>query len=247
MGANKPSRFHGQKPRYKNIERTTLADISPVEIDGWEAESERYFADRQLNQFKESRIYGRRAAWKVPPNLELEDVVKRYLAARNIEAAPSEAAIKLEIHNKEIIAAPEIVRLETPAHALEPMQAAPAAHDILLQMFSQKKITQGLFHAGRRWQWDREAATLQPSVSIDWSRSSPSPYQSGDMDERQWSAIRRRRQFTTHAGIAAATMLDFLLEPDRGYQELVTLTAQPAIQIECSLEELLNKICECFA
>jgi len=237
----------GRQPKYKNIERTTLADISPVESNGWEEESERYFAEHRLNEFKASKIHGKRAAWKVQPNPELEDVVKRYIAARNIAETPSDGSIKLDHHNREILTTPEKVRLETPGHVLEPMQTASASRDILLQMLIARKIAHGHFHAGRRWQWDREAAVLQPSTSIDWSQSSPSQYQSSELSERQWDAIRRRKQFTTQFGIAAATMLDFLLEPDRGHAELMKLTDLPAIQIECALEELLDKICECFA
>jgi hypothetical protein len=237
MGANKQSRFHGKDPRYKNIERTTLADIAPVEPNGWDSEADQFLADRQLNHFRETRIYGARASWKVAPNPELEDVVKRYLASRNI--AP---ILETEIEHR-----PERVALETPAHAIDPLQIAPAKHDILLQMFMEKKISAGHFHAGRHWQYNREAATLQPNISIDWSMTSGSPYQNTEMSERQWEAIRRRRQFTQQFGVAAAAMLDFFLEVDRGRADLIELTRMPAVRIETALEELLEKVCECFA
>lgn len=244
MGANKPSRFGGKDPRYKTRDRATFVDIAPVESGGWGHDS--HLADRQMENWKIAKPAGRPSNFcKVAPEPELADAVKRYLAAHNTALAPSEASIKLDSHNNEILALPGHIRLETHIH--EPMQGTPTAHDILLQMFAEKKIGQGLFHAGRRWQWDREAATIQSSVSIDWSRSSPSPYQSDEMNERQWAAIRRRRQFTTHSGLAAATMLDFLLDADRGRSKLIQLTGLPAVQIECALEELLEKVCDCFA
>lgn len=246
MGANKPSRFHGQKPRYKNVERTTLADILPIETNGWENEAANFLADRQLADQKVHHPAGaRRDLFKVAPNPELEEAVKRYIADRDTAESPQEKlynGLKIPIDHQ-----PERVALEAPACALDPKQIAPAAHDILLQMFVEKKIGLGYFHAGRRWQWDREAATLQPSVSIDWSRSSQSPYQDSELTEHQWDAIRRRKRFIAHSGIAIATMLDFFLEPDRGRSELMQLTKMSAVIIECTLEELLEKVCNCFA
>lgn len=244
MGANKQSRFGGQQPRYKNIERTVLADIFPVERN-LDDEADQFLEERRQSTFKEARyISSKPAMFKVAPNPELEELVKRYVAARHLKEPVGNP--KLEAHNNEILLAPEAVRLKTP-EAIEPKQAAPISHDVLLQLFSERKITLGHFHAGRRWQWDREAATIQPNTSIDWSQSSPSPYQSEEMSERQWGAIRRRRVFAEHSGLAAATMLDFLLEVDRSRSDLMKLTGLPAVQIECALEELLEKVCECFA
>jgi len=242
MGANRQSRFHGKDPRYKNKDRARIVDCSPVQTNHDEvAELNRKSLDAKM-RWHPARTLDR---IKIAPEPELEEVVKRYLAQKaNADTEPS----ALERHNAEIVHAPERVMLDAPIGANDSRQLAPRKHDILLQLFSERKISLGHFHAGRRWQWDREASTIQPVVTIDWSMSSPNPYQlDGEMTERQWEAMRRRKQFVAFAGLAAATMLDFMLEVDRGRADLIELTKMPAVQIECAIEELLEKVCECFA
>lgn len=249
MGANKKSRFHGKDPRYKNRDRTTLVEIAPIAAIAWEDEADRFLADRALNDWKVTAPSGRRTDFcKVAPEPELEDVVKRFLAKRDLAIKQETQPTAVDRLNAEYLHAPERVRLEAPLGMNDVQQTAPRNHDILLQLFSERKISLGHFHAGRRWQWDREAATVQPVTSIDWSQSSPNPYQlDGELTERQWAAIRNRKRFITHAGLTACTMLDFCLEVDRGRSELMQLTKLPAVRIECVVEELLDKVCECFA
>lgn len=243
MGTRRSKHNRGRKPFYKNIERTTLADIAPVEVERWEDEADAFFEGHRLDNFYEARAAtGSYVASKIPQqDVELTEQVKAYLAKRQEEAKRKDAASVFP----EVRRLPERVALPS-FFKPEIEQVSASARDVLMQLFVERKISAGQLHAGRRWQADKERATIQPSRSIDWSKSLAGYQRRGDLTESQYAAMVRRRAFVGFAGFASATFLDFCLEPDRGRDTLIEIMRLPAAQVEASINDLLVKLCECY-
>jgi hypothetical protein len=119
---------------------------------------------------------------------------------------------------------------------------APSERDILMQLYAEKKITALQLRAGRSWQWDMEAAAIQPNVSIDWSepRGGLHYQKRGDLTERQYTSMMRRRDFQKSMGNAALLMLDACLDVDRGRSELTFMFKCRGQNVDATMRQLLD-------
>lgn len=244
MGTRKSKHNKGRKPFYKDYDRTKLADICPIsntasgnDIANVSCYSiiSNYHGASTKPSMHDNWIISR-------PNPELSAIVKTYLAKKQEEQRRHDALQTFPDVRRD----PERVLLRD----YEPPIAErveTSRRDVLMEMFVERKITPGQMHAGRRWQADRERATLQPSRTIDWSLGRLAGYQvRGGLSPQQWNAMKRRRDFIKAEGLAAATMLDFLLDNDQGRSAIVRLMKIPPVRIEQMLDDLLTRLCEYF-
>lgn len=121
---------------------------------------------------------------------------------------------------------------------------APSERDILLQLYVERKISGLQLRAGRAWQWDMEAAAIQPNMSIDWATPRIGlHYQTrGDLTERQYQAMARRREFQRSIGTSALRMLDFCLDVDRGRADLIFWLQCAARNVDGVIRQLLDTL-----
>ena len=231
--------------RSPDAEAVSLATAIPAEAEGWEAEAATYLEDRNLRRWRGDEApvlgYDTRPRKVKAPDIQLTSEVKAYLERRNKGARRKETQeafppIAAQTHD-------ETISFETIEARVE-----PSRRDVLMELFVCRKISSGQLHAGRRWQADKEWATLQPSQSIDWSQSTNRmPYQArGEVTEGQWIAMKRRRQFTEAIGLASSAFLDFCLDADKGSAELSRLLNVTSDHLACVIDDLLSQLCTCF-
>lgn len=236
MGTRRSKHNKGRKPLYKDFERET--------IRRWSYDEEKPAREKIVPE-KRNLSNARRPT----PKPELADIVSQYLAKRQQDAARMEADKVFPERKRE-----HEFRL-IDGSVFNPHLAADndelvrsSDRDVLLQLFIERKISTGQLYAGRRWQTDRERATIQPNMTIDWSQStSKMPYQRrGDLTGVQSAAMARRRQFIESSGVACASFLDFCLDADRGRSELMGLLRVDGVELSKIFDDLLSKLCVCF-
>ncbi|MDB5611348.1 MAG: hypothetical protein JWP25_8248 [Bradyrhizobium sp.] len=96
--------------------------------------------------------------------------------------------------------------------------------DILLQLYSERKIARVELLAGRMWQQLMHEGSIQPSCSFDFSISiwaSGTWQADGDLTDTQYRAMRRRGILRRALGYGVADMLDSVLLPDVGRAEIL--------------------------
>lgn len=88
--------------------------------------------------------------------------------------------------------------------------------DILMRWYIEKKIDRTQFYAGRLWQHDAEASTIQPSASyvLDAPINQQQVWQTdGNLSDKQWRAVRRRTAIARYFGTEVVKFLDEFLAP----------------------------------
>lgn len=234
MGTRKSKHNKGRKPLYKHFERDTVRTF--------QSEPE-MMRTRIIPDMRHRRTYQPENTDKV---VALTAEVQRYIARRREIEARQESVKEFPKPSGEqfhlIDGSMFLPYFSDGRHDV----VRPSERDVLLQLFVERKISAGQMHAGRRWQADKEWATLQPSRTIDWSASTR-PYQArGTVTGSQWGAMKRRRSFIDAEGIAVATFLDFCLEPDRGLADVVRRTGAAVVILECAIDDLLTRLCRHF-
>lgn len=179
-----------------------------------------------------------------PKRIELVDEVARYLAKRKQERTAQQAEQERiaeinAIHAKDVFRS---ISGEGFSGFLDGPIVRSSERDILLQMYVEKKISTQQLRAGRQWQHDMEAATIQPNTSIDWSEPRGGlHYQTrGTITERQHDAMTRRKEFSEAMGAIALRALDYCFDADRGRAELVSSLAGRGNSVDGIIRELLD-------
>ncbi len=225
MGTRRSKHNKGRKPLYKEHGTETIRH--------WDAD-EGVVEKRKLIPHVRNRTINVKPA----PDIGLEAKVAAYLERRRAIAARKETDQQFPQRWNET---PERISVVLPDwRAAEEVE--PSRRDILMELFVERKITGSQLHIGRRWQSDRERATIQPNKSIDWSRPIAGAYSTRDINDAQWSAMRRRRNFIDQAGASTATLLDFCLEVDRGRDDLMKTFRVSACQVDAMVEDLIEKL-----
>lgn len=229
MGTRRSRHNKGVKPLYKNIDRDS-ARFATWGILGEKPEREK----------PEPVIPRHVVAPRV--SVDLEESVKRFLEERAKAKAPIIQTAARERRAAEFV---NVSAFLSPAKEQEESSLTVSQDDILLQMFMERRLSGRQFRAGRIWQYDFEAATIQPNLSIDWSESVKGMHyqRCGDVTERQYNAMGRRRAFIEEAGSSVAAFLDFALGADRGRSHLLKLLAVDGDGLHAAVDSGLKTLC----
>jgi hypothetical protein len=123
-------------------------------------------------------------------------------------------------------------------------------HDILLQLFSERKIARVELLAGRMWQELMHDCSIQPASSIDFATPAhlAGLYQvDGDLSERQFKAMRKRAILRRSLGPEAFAMLDVLLSPDVGRREILRAYRWAGRGLIQRLQYCLKEVAVCLS
>lgn len=220
MGTRRSKHNKGRKPLYKEFRLISAGDTPWWHDDGW------------TRPVEASPVPLRR--YKPPtPNVQLEARVAAFLAQR--QAVPDNIPIPSTRRDPERV--PEVINIDADH------RVSSAPDDIILQMMIERRLTGRQFRAGRIWQFDMEAATIQPLRGFDWSRAQ-SMYQSrGDVTDRQFEAMRRRREFVDAYGPEPARFLDLCLDAFQTRGGLMRLFGLRACELHDHINRALTALC----
>lgn len=204
MGTRRAKHNMGRKPLYKDFDR-------PDRLR-WSDETASIECEKQVPLKRGLGLL------KIATAPDLIPLVEKYLASRKVEPVgdPERRSAAKEFPDRLIYSGGETI--------LNDHLIGVSDRDFLLQLYVEKKIHHTDFLAGRLWQHYAESAALQPDISIDpgldirdgkyWQRS-------GDITEKQHTAMMTRAIAERTTGRAGREFLDRILQPDVGRAALI--------------------------
>lgn len=204
MGTRRSKHNKGRKPLYK--EHGSLPD---KDVPWWAANPAPHSVHKPA--FTPRRLSPPKVA------VELTESVRRFLEARR--HGPEKLPQSLPQMPERVISGEVFTgRPENNDGA----KARASASDILLQLYTEERLTIRQYRAGRIWQRDMESATIQPNLTINWAEPARGMHyqRRGDLTEYQWEAMTRRRSFAKAVGPAVGSFLDAALDANMGRRAL---------------------------